>query len=122
MGQGSQIGSKEILATLARELEHAGAMCERVETLVTQLVRANRGEDIQVNLFEIQTIDMLIQHLEALAQFAQSLADQDASANFDVANAAARVKLADLAVRLGAAQQVETPLASAATSGDLDLF
>lgn len=122
MGQGSQIGSKEILATLARELEHAGAMCERVESLVTQLVRANRGEDIQVNHFEIQTLDMLMQHLEALAQFAQTLSDQVESGDFDVANAAARVKLADLAIRLGAAQQVETPLATVATSGDLDLF
>lgn len=122
MGQGSQIGSKEILATLARELEHAGAMCERVESLVTQLVRANRGEDIQVNHFEIQTLDMLMQHLEALAQFAQTLSDQGESGDFDVANAAARVKLADLAIRLGAAQQVETPLATVATSGDLDLF
>ena len=122
MGQGSQIESQEILATLARELEHAGAMCERVETLVTQLVRANRGEDIQVNLFEIQTLDMLIQHLEALAEFAQNLSEQGAMGQFDVPTAAARVKLADLAQRLGAAQQVETPAPSVATSGDLDLF
>ena len=122
MGQGSQIESQEILATLSRELEHAGAMCERVEGLVTQLVRANRGEDIQVNLFEIQTLDMLIQHLAALAQFTQTRSDQGYGEGFDVASAAARVKLADLAHRLGAAQQVETPLPSVATSGDLDLF
>ena len=122
MGQGSQIESQEILATLSRELEHAGAMCERVENLVTQLVRANRGEDIQVNLFEIQTLDMLIQHLAALAQFTQNLSDQGDNGAFDVASAAARVELSDLALRLGAAQQVETPLPSVATSGDLDLF
>lgn len=122
MGQGSQIGSREILATLARELEHAGSMCERVESLVTQLVRANRGENIQVNLFEVQTIDLLIQHIEALAQFAHTLADQGASGEFDVAKAADRIKLAELAERLGAKRVVEHPPASVATSGDLDLF
>ena len=122
MSSGSQIESQEILATLARELEHAGAMCERVESLVTQLVRANRGEDIQVNLFEIQTLDMLIQHLAALAQFAQNLSDQGLTGEFDVAAAAARVTLSDLAERLGASQQAQTPLPSVATSGDLDLF
>lgn len=122
MGQGSQIESQEILASLSRELEHAGAMCERVEMLVTQLVRANRGEDIQVNLFEIQTLDMLIQHIAALAEFTQTLADQGVGGDYDIARAASGVKLADLAQRLGAAEQVETPLPSVATSGDLDLF
>ncbi|OXE35783.1 MAG: hypothetical protein CGW95_11740 [Phenylobacterium zucineum] len=122
MGHGSRIDSQQLLATLARELEYAGAMCERVESLVTQLVRANRGEEVEVNLFEIQALDMLIQHLAALADFTQRLSNQETDGGLDVETAAAEVKLADLAGRLGAPIHLKAPLPSVATSGDLDLF
>ena len=57
----------EVLASLAHELEHAGELCDRLEMLVTQLVRASRGEPLQIALTEAQTLDVLTQHLAALA-------------------------------------------------------
>ncbi len=44
-----------VLASLADELEHAGALCDRLEMLVTQLVRASRGETLEIALHEAQT-------------------------------------------------------------------
>jgi hypothetical protein len=112
----------EVLASIASELEHAGELCDRLETLVTQLVRASRGEPLQIAMQEAQTVDVLTQHLAALAHFTRRLASQEDGEVFDVAAAAAGVTLGGLASRLARATKEAEDAAVTADAGDLDLF
>ena len=110
----------EVLASLASELEHAGELCDRLEMLVTQLVRASRGEPLQIALHEAQTLDVLTQHLAALAHFTRKLSAQAEMGCYDLNDAVAGVTLGDLAKRL--AKVTRESEAAAHSSGDLDLF
>ena len=76
MSQSAVVRTPEVLASIAQELEHAGELCDRLETLVTQLVRASRGEPLAIALHEAQTLDVLTQHLAALATFTRKLSAQ----------------------------------------------
>jgi len=111
----------EVLASLASELEHAGELCDRLEMLVTQLVRASRGEPLEIALHEAQTLDVLTQHLAALATFTRKLSTQAESGHYDLSDAVAGVTLGDLAKRLAKATR-ESEAFAAQASGDLDLF
>lgn len=112
----------DVLASIASELEHAGELCDRLETLVTQLVRASRGEPLEIALQEAQTVDVLTQHLAALAHFTRRLASQESGEEFDVGEAAAGVTLGGLASRLARATKEAEDATLAASAGDLDLF
>lgn len=121
MTQAAAIQTPEVLTSIADELEHAGALCDRLETLVTQLVRASRGEPLAIALEEAQTVDVLTQHLAALAGFTRKLSTQAAGGGFDLSDAVAGVTLGDLANRLARVTREAEPLAKA-DAGDLDLF
>lgn len=121
MSQPSPIHTPEVLASLANELEHAGELCDRLEVLVTQLVRASRGEPLQIALHEAQTLDVLTQHLAALALFTRKLSSQAHSGQYDLSAAVASVTLGDLAMRLAKVTH-DSEAMVAAPSGDLDLF
>jgi hypothetical protein len=113
----------EVLASLAAELEHAGLLCDRLEMLVTQLVRASRGEPLEIALHEAQTLDILTQHLAALAIFTRKLSSQVAEGNaYDLDDAVAGVTLGDLANRLAKATRGAQAALPAGSAGDLDLF
>ena len=112
----------QVLASLADELEHAGALCDRLEMLVTQLVRASRGETLEIALHEAQTVDVLTQHLAALADRpVRGRVLPHAGGEYDLSDAIAGVTLGDLAMRLAQVTR-EAEALSAAESGDLDLF
>ena len=111
----------DVLASIASELEHAGALCDRLEGLVTQLVRASRGEPLAIALEEAQTVDVLTQHLAALATFTRNLSAQASSGDYDLSDAVAGVTLGDLANRLARVTR-EAPVPVKADAGDLDLF
>lgn len=113
--------AKEVLSSIAQELEHAGQLCDRLETLVTQLVRATRGEPLAIALHEAQTLDVLTQHLAALATFTRQLSTQSAGLGYDLQDAVSGVTLGELAGRLSKASD-EGPSWAGADSGDLDLF
>jgi hypothetical protein len=115
------VHTPEVLSSIASELEHAGALCDRLETLVTQLVRASRGEPLAIALEEAQTVDVLTQHLAALAAFTRKLAVQSEQGGYDLTDAVAGVTLGDLANRLAKVTREVEPL-SKADAGDLDLF
>jgi hypothetical protein len=121
MRQSAPAHTPEVLASLANELEHAGELCDRLEVLVTQLVRASRGEPLQIALHEAQTLDVLTQHLAALAIFTRKLSTQAYSGQYDLSDAVASVTLGDLAKRLAKVTR-ESDILTAAPSGDLDLF
>ena len=121
MSQTAPTHTPEVLASLANELEHAGELCEPQELHVTQLVRASRGEPLQIALHEAQTLDVLTQHLAALAIFTRKLSTQAYSGQYDLSDAVASVTLGDLANRLSKVS-FETDVFAAAPSGDLDLF
>jgi phosphoglycerate-specific signal transduction histidine kinase len=121
MSQPSPVHTPEVLASLANELEHAGELCDRLEVLVTQLVRFSRGEPLQIALHEAQTLDVLTQHLAALALFTRKLSSQAHSGQYDLTAAVASVTLGDLAMRLAKVTPDSEALV-AAPSGDLDLF
>ncbi|MFN3512932.1 MAG: hypothetical protein ACK41C_07805 [Phenylobacterium sp.] len=110
----------DVLASIASELEHAGELCDRLETLVTQLVRASRGEPLAIALHEAQTLDVLTQHLAALAHFTRRLASQSPQEGYDLSEAVSGVTLGDLANRL--ARMTHAAEAVRADAGDLDLF
>jgi hypothetical protein len=120
MSQAAPVYTPEVLASLASELEHAGELCDRLEVLVTQLVRASRGEPLQIALHEAQTLDVLTQHLAALAIFTRKLSNQAHSGQYDLSDAVASVTLGDLAKRLAKATRDSEAL-TAPPSGDLDL-
>lgn len=120
MSQSAVARAPEVLASIAQELEHAGELCDRLETLVTQLVRASRGEPLAIALHEAQTLDVLTQHLAALATFTRKLSAQP-GAEYDLHDAVAGVTLGDLANRLAQATR-EAPARIRADAGDLDLF
>lgn len=115
----SPASAPEVLSSIAQELEHAGQLCDRLESLVTQLVRATRGEPLAIALHEAQTLDVLTQHLAALAIFTRNLSTQ-AGAGYDLQDAVAGVTLGDLAGRLARATGAASN--AAADAGDLDLF
>lgn len=121
MSQPATARAPEVLASIAQELEHAGELCDRLETLVTQLVRASRGEPLAIALHEAQTLDVLTQHLAALATFTRKLSTQAGGEGYDLNDAVAGVTLGDLANRLARVTR-EAPLRIAADAGDLDLF
>uniref|UniRef100_UPI0030F3FB22 hypothetical protein n=1 Tax=Phenylobacterium sp. TaxID=1871053 RepID=UPI0030F3FB22 len=107
---------------LANELEHAGALCDRLEMLVTQLVRFSRGETLEIALHEAQTVDVLTQHLAALATFTRRLSNQAQTGGaYDLSDAISGVTLGDLAMRLAQVTR-DTEALTSAESGDLDLF
>jgi hypothetical protein len=118
------IQTPEVLASLAAELEHAGVLCDRLEMLVTQLVRASRGEPLEIALHEAQTLDVLTQHLAALAGFTRKLSSQaEAGRDYDLNDAVAGVTLGDLAKRLAQmTRSVNVHPVPADDAGDLDLF
>ena len=118
------IQTPEVLSSLAAELEHAGVLCDRLEMLVTQLVRASRGEPLEIALHEAQTLDVLTQHLAALALFTRKLSTQVSDGQqYDLDDAVAGVTLGDLANRLAnAARGAQDPHHIAGPAGDLDLF
>jgi hypothetical protein len=120
MSQSAPAHTPEVLASLASELDHAGELCDRLEVLVTQLVRASRGEPLQIALHEAQTLDVLTQHLAALALFTRKLSTQAQSGQYNLTDAVASVTLGDLANRLARVTFDTEDLA--APSGDLDLF
>jgi len=122
MSQSAPLHTPEVLSSLASELEHAGELCDRLEVLVTQLVRASRGEPLQIALHEAQTLDVLTQHLAALATFTRKLSSQAESGSYDLNDAVAGVTLGDLANRLARATHDTDAARQAAPSGDLDLF
>lgn len=121
MSQSAIVRTPEVLASIAQELEHAGELCDRLESLVTQLVRASRGEPLAIALHEAQTLDVLTQHLAALASFTRQLSTQAAGDAYDLTDAVAGVTLGDLADRLARVTR-DAPLRAAAAAGDLDLF
>ena len=121
MSQSAVVRTPEVLASIAQELEHAGELCDRLETLVTQLVRASRGEPLAIALHEAQTLDVLTQHLAALANFTRKLSAQAESEAYELTDAVAGVTLGDLANRLARVTR-EGPVRAAANAGDLDLF
>ena len=116
----SAASANEVLTSIAEELEHAGQLCDRLETLVIQLVRASRGEPLAIALHEAQTLDVLTQHLAALATFTRKLSSQAQDGGYDLQEAVSGVTLGDLANRL--ARLSVDPPAWAADAGDLDLF
>lgn len=120
MSQSAVARAPEVLASIAQELEHAGELCDRLETLVTQLVRASRGEPLAIALHEAQTLDVLTQHLAALANFTRKLSTQSGG-EYDLNDAVAGVTLGDLANRLAQVTR-EAPSRAPAEAGDLDLF
>lgn len=120
MSRPTAVQTPDVLASIAQELEHAGELCDRLETLVTQLVRATRGEPLAIALHEAQTLDVLTQHLVALATFTRKLAMQAGDGGYDLTDAVAGVTLGDLANRLARVTR-EGPM-RAADAGDLDLF
>jgi hypothetical protein len=121
MSQSAPAHTPEVLASLASELDHAGELCDRLEVLVTQLVRASRGEPLQIALHEAQTLDVLTQHLAALALFTRKLSTQAQTGHYNLSDAVASVTLGDLANRL-ARVSFDPDDSAAAPSGDLDLF
>jgi len=121
MSRAAAIQTPEVLASIASELEHAGELCDRLETLVTQLVRASRGEPLAIALHEAQTLDVLTQHLAALATFTRKLSSQAESGDYDLTDAVAGVTLGDLANRLAQVTR-DAPARIKADAGDLDLF
>jgi len=116
------IQTPEVLASLADELEHAGTLCDRLEMLVTQLVRASRGEPLEIALHEAQTLDVLTQHLAALAGFTRKLSSQaESGREYDLSDAVAGVTLGDLANRLAQVTR-GARIVLPGGAGDLDLF
>ena len=111
MSQTATARAPEVLASIAQELEHAGELCDRLETLVTQLVRASRGEPLAIALHEAQTLDVLTQHLAALATFTRKLSSQAESEVYDLMRGpqttADRVKQLQAEARALAIEQVE---------------
>ena len=103
----------EVLACLADELDHAVGLCDRLDGLLA------KGVGIAGLPADLQTLDLLTQHLSALAGFARALSVQSRPGGLDLTPALRTIPLTDLAHRL-------TPGASApvapAQSGDLDLF
>jgi hypothetical protein len=122
MSQTTTARAPEVLASIAQELEHAGELCDRLETLVTQLVRASRGEPLAIALHEAQTLDVLTQHLAALATFTRKLSAQAESDAYDLTDAVAGVTLGDLANRLARVTREAPVRFKSADAGDLDLF
>jgi hypothetical protein len=121
MSRAAAVQTPEVLASIAVELEHAGELCDRLEMLVTQLVRASRGEPLEIALHEAQTLDVLTQHLAALATFTRKVSAQAQGGDYDLSDAVAGVTLGDLANRLAQVTR-EGPIRVKEDAGDLDLF
>jgi hypothetical protein len=114
-----------LLAALAAEMDHAGDLCARLEELVTRLAAAVDGEPRELALSEAQTLDVLTQHLAALAVFMRGLSGQLSTArSVDPDEVLAQVPLSELAGRLRAVlnNASQIPPAPDGASGDLDLF
>ncbi|MDO8902396.1 MAG: hypothetical protein Q7V15_13695 [Phenylobacterium sp.] len=114
-----------LLSALAAEMDHAGDLCARLEELVTRLAAAVEGEPRELALSEAQTLDVLTQHLSAVAVFMRGMSEQLTTArSVDPDAVLALVPLSELAGRLrgvlyNASQIPPTPDGA---SGDLDLF
>ena len=104
-----------LLEAVADELAQVRQQLDGVETLVGDLTRHAPSQDRPRVLTEAQSLDVLIQRVEALSGVLRSLGGGVAPAR-----AVAGVTLTDLAARLSLAEG--EPTAPAANAGDLLLF
>ena len=104
-----------LLEAVADELAQVRQQLDGVETLVGDLTRHAPSQDRPRVLTEAQSLDVLIQRVEALSGVLRSL-----GAGVTPARAVAGVTLTDLAARLSLAEG--EPTAAAANAGDLLLF
>ncbi len=120
----SRVPSAEIFAALAVELQRAGALCEKLETVVARLVRGGGGGSPESAMRDAQAVDALAQHLQGLANFAEALSVQEETpAGYDAAAALSSITLAALASRLAAQiGQSQTAQGSGHEEGELQLF
>lgn len=90
----------DVFEALAVELQHARAVGLRVEEAICSLAAATNLDVCVVQ--ELQRLDMVLQHLAALQDFAAELGVKaiDAGA-VPVSGALSRVTLADVKARLG---------------------
>jgi len=104
-----------LLEAVADELAQVRQQLDGVETLVGDLTRHAPSQDRPRILTEAQSLDVLIQRVEALSGVLRSL-----GAGVTPARAVAGVTLTDLAARLNPVDG--EPPAPAANAGDLLLF
>lgn len=119
----SRVPSAEIFAALAVELQRAGELCEKLETVVARLVRGGGGVSPESAMRDAQAVDALAQHLQGLANFAEALSAQEESGGYDAGTALSSITLAALASRLAAeiGQSQSSPVAGH-EEGELQLF
>ncbi|HEY9217393.1 MAG TPA: hypothetical protein VIO94_05040 [Phenylobacterium sp.] len=111
----SRVPSGEIFAAMASELQHAGELCEMLETVMTRLVRGGGLSSPESAVRDAQTVDALAQHLQGLANFAEALSRQrEKPGGYELSSALKTITLAALASRLA----VETGQAQAGGSSD----
>lgn len=112
-----------IFASLAEELERAGALCDRLEALISKLMSDADADHLEIAMREAQTLDVLTQHLAALAVFSRHLSEQvEADADYDLSGALSQIRLGDLAHRLGESVGLRPADRQTADSGELHLF
>ena len=119
-----RVPSADIFAALAIELQRAGQLCERLESVVARLVRGDGLASPESATRDAQAVDALAQHLQGLANFTQALSLADEKAGAYEVNAALRtITLAALAGRLGAEMgQTQSSQGSGHEEGELQLF
>ena len=99
---------REVLASLAGELEHARTLGLRVEGAICAIaVRSSIDGSI---VSELQHLDAIIQHIAALRDYAAELARQcDPSSCVATQSALERITLGEVRARLAGGLLVENP-------------
>jgi len=107
----------QLLETLALETAAAAQTAERLQSVTGALAQSADHGLIE----EIQALDALAQHLQALAGFLAGVSREvPADWRLDIGGPLAAIPLSDLAGRIGHA--VASPSLAVAPTGDCELF
>ena len=112
------------LDVLAAEIELAGARCIALDRALGEVMDGLPAERRAHLLREFHGVDMLVQHLAGLSAFARGVgAATTPSMTVPVDGALSAITLGALADRMAVGMgAANDPIASAASSGDVDLF
>lgn len=115
---------RDILVAVSGEAEIARERFERLQGIMGDLVQNCPAERRAEAMADVQLVDALAQHLEALATFAGELARRSYDGELEVKAALDKVTLADVRSRLARlCDDPEHPHhPEPVSTGDLDMF
>jgi hypothetical protein len=111
---------RDVLGAVGLELDHAKASCQQLDGALGRLIELVPADARGAVMQELYVVDLLSQHIGALARFIEGLEDLPADADVSIRPALDRVSLGAVAERIASTLGAAT--APSGPADDLELF